>query len=470
MAVLDHNVTIDPAAPASAVDDPEINEVVDLLSGDILNSTAFIASHRYDAFVEKRGCVLDAMKGHQPLFACALCGTPVYFASSPEKRFFFRHKTEDGSCPAQTRSTLTEAEIRARKYHGLRESEAHKRIKRLIERSLAADPRFQAESILQERRWRSKNDPSCWRQPDVQAICGGERLAFEAQLSTTFLDVVVERRRFYRDEGALLIWIVGEFDPNYRRLTTDDLLFSNNSNILVVDEESTRLSEERRVFHLRCHFRRISRDGDRITETWDQQLACFHELTRDNQRQQAYLFDSKGTKGQLEADIDQELRVAFFGVWRSIEFPYRPEILERWRAIRANLAVRNVAIPGAPHGDRNFRAMMHGMLSAQTGTPVGWEFKAIIEIAHHLAEGYPRHLLAFGYALELYGHKALLESQDITGKWKIKRDGFRPKIKARDPAYAPDQEWFAALGFLFPEIGMRVDNYLSRNPIPLETK
>ena len=48
------------------------------------------------------------------------------------KRFFFRHKTEDGSCPAKTRGTLSEEEIRARKYHGLRESEAHKRIKQLI--------------------------------------------------------------------------------------------------------------------------------------------------------------------------------------------------------------------------------------------------------------------------------------------------------------------------------------------------
>jgi competence CoiA-like predicted nuclease len=194
------------------------------------------------------------MKGDQPAFACALCATPVYIVSSPEKRFFFRHRTEDGSCPAQTRSSLTQAEIRSRKYHGLRESEAHKRIKRLIERSLVADPLFQTESIRQERRWRSRHDPALWRQPDVQAICGGGCLAFEAQLSTTFLNVVVERRMFYREEGALLIWILGQLNPDCRRLTTDDLLFSNNSNILVVDEETTRLSEERHTFFFALPF------------------------------------------------------------------------------------------------------------------------------------------------------------------------------------------------------------------------
>jgi hypothetical protein len=394
-----------------------------------------------------------------------LCGTPVYVVSSPEKRFFFRHRAEDGSCSAVTRNSLTEAEIRIRKYHGLRESEAHKRIKRLIERSLVADPMFQPESIRQERRWRSNQDPALWRRPDVQAICGGVRMAFEAQLSTTFLDVVAGRRIFYRDEGALLIWILGRLDPDYRRLTTDDLLFSNNSNILVVDEETTRLSEERRAFHLRCHFRRITRESSGPAEAWDQAIICFHELTRDPERQQTFWFDCKGTKERLEAEIDQDMRAAIFDLWGAIEFPYdtRPEIMERWHEIRAKLGARDIAIPEAPHADSNFRAMMHGLLSAQTGTPIGWDFKNIIEVAHHLNEEYPQHLLAFGHALELYGHKVLLESQDVTGKWRIKRDKFRPKMRAYDPTYTPDQKWLAALVFLFPDIGQRVLNFINRN-------
>jgi hypothetical protein len=455
MALLNYNVTIDPAAAASAVTDPEIEAVIDLISGDILDSTRFITSHRYDAFVEKRGWVLEAMKADKPLFACALCGTPVYLVASPEKRFFFRHRVEDGSCPAQTRSSLTQSEIRARKYHGLRESEAHKRIKRLIERSLAADLRFQTESIVQERRWRSQSNPNQWRQPDVQATCSSDRLAFGAQLSTTFLDVVVERRSFYRGDGALLIWIVGQFNPSDRRLMIDDLLFSNNSNILVVDEERTRISEERREFHLRCHYWRVWREGDRVLETWDQQTASFHKLIRNVEEQQTYLFDSKGEKERLAVEIDQELRAGFLDLWNSINFPYdtRPEILDVWEIIRAKLAARSITIPEKPHTDSAFQALMHGLLSAQKGVPVGWRFKGLIEVAHHLAEDYPQHLLAFAYALEHYGNKVILEFQDTSGKWKIKRDSFRSGIKLRDPAYIPDHGSRAVLAFYFRRSG-----------------
>ncbi|MDH8399264.1 hypothetical protein QIG82_27740, partial [Klebsiella pneumoniae] len=72
----------------------------------------------------------------------------------------------------------------------------------LIERSLSADVSFAPESIVQETRWRATSDPKTWRQPDVQAAREGQRFAFEVQLSTTFLGVVVERRIFYREEGA----------------------------------------------------------------------------------------------------------------------------------------------------------------------------------------------------------------------------------------------------------------------------
>ena len=49
-------------------------------------------------------------------------------------------------------------------------------------------------------------------------------------------------------------------------MTTDDLLFSNNSNVFVVDDETARISEERKRFHLRCHFRRPFLNGEAMEE------------------------------------------------------------------------------------------------------------------------------------------------------------------------------------------------------------
>jgi hypothetical protein len=69
------------------------------------------------------------------------------------------------------------------------------------------------------------------RQPDVQVTGPLGRAAFEVQLSITLLDVVTGGS-FYRQEHALLGWIMGSFDPGYRQLTTDDLLFSNRTSQL----------------------------------------------------------------------------------------------------------------------------------------------------------------------------------------------------------------------------------------------
>lgn len=464
MVIPAHNVTIDPSTLASAVSNPEISEVLDLVAGDILKSVDFISAHRYPALVEKRGRILEAMKSSKPVYACAICHTPVYLVSSPEKRFFFRHRSEDGFCPAQTRGSLSQSDIRALKYHGLRESEAHKKIKRLIFRSLAADPRFDQESIVQEQRLRSQNDPDKWRQPDVQAISEETRFAFEAQLSTTFLDVVVSRRLFYRENDALLVWILREFSPNHRRLMIDDLLFSNNSNILVVDEETVRLSEEKREFYLRCHFRSLRREADRIIEDWDQRVVSFHDLVRNIDKQQLYLFDHDGERARLLTEIDNEIRSAFFNLCDTVEFPYdpRPEAIRVWQALVARLAGRDVAIPETPHADKSFRALLMSLLSVKKGAPFGWEFKALIEVAHHIAENYPQHLLAFGYALEHYDRRQLIESQDTSGKWKQKCDRFRPHIKAYDTTYLPDQNWLPTLTFLFPEIGHRLHDFVLR--------
>lgn len=231
------NVTLNPLARAASVPDPAIEEVIDKRSGEIIDVASFIGSHRYDEMIVKRQQVRESLDA-DPHFICALCHQPVYVVGNQLKRFFFRH-VSDADC-AVTRGTLSQDEIRARKYHGLRESDAHRRIKALVSRSLRADTAY--SDIAEEKTW-SSAVTSRYRRPDVQCRFGEHRLAFEIQLSTTFLDVVLARRNFYRDEGGLLIWVMGSFDPEYRRMTTDDMLFSNNANLLVIDDETTEMSE-----------------------------------------------------------------------------------------------------------------------------------------------------------------------------------------------------------------------------------
>ena len=191
------------------------------------------------------------------------------------------------------------------KYKGAQENEAHRRLKALIEGSLLADPRFQ--DVLAEKVWRGQRDPtSLWR-PDIQARLDGLRIAFEAQLTTTFLDVVIGRKTFYRAEGGLLVWVLPHFDPAYRQLTIDDLLFNNNANVLVVDRESAEASEAAGRLMLRCAFRRPVMEAGGLGSVWESELVAWDDLTIDLEGQRVFAFDSEGEERRLIRERNQAL-------------------------------------------------------------------------------------------------------------------------------------------------------------------
>ena len=80
-----------------------------------------------------------------------------------------------------------------------------------------------------------------WRKPDVNARWNGKSLIFEAQLATTFVTVIANRRNFYTENGAELIWIFakrpdegGSFMP----FTNKDIFYNNNFNLFVVNGDT----------------------------------------------------------------------------------------------------------------------------------------------------------------------------------------------------------------------------------------
>lgn len=470
------NVTIEGLSPARAVQRPEIIEIMDLDDATYHRAVEFIESHLHQNLVIARNDVVARMKDGKPRYCCALCSTPVYLVATIEKRFFFRHRIEDGSCPAQTRHPLTEAQIRERKYHGLRESAPHKRIKELIERSLHADPAYRA--IAQEKTWRSIHDPAAYRRPDVQADSDLGMLAFEVQLSTTFLSVVVERRLFYRDEGALLIWIFGSFDPDYRRLMTDDVLFPNNSNLFVVDEETTAISEAKGVFHLRCHYRVPVRDGHMLADEWREEIVAFSTLIQDRTGQRAFAFDYEGEEAalkerirfeaaQAKAELERIDREDFFEFWQehARRFTHTEENRANWRQLRARIERRGIALPEWPDNDSELRAMVSALYSAREGRPIGWNYTKLIQVGHLLAESHPRLLVAFGHALIVYERTKQIADEDNKGKWTGRMKPVSAAMRNFDPAYIPDPELLPLMEFLFPEVAAKVRSYLQKQPL-----
>lgn len=460
------NTTIAPRAWAEAVTKPEINEVRSLRSGFVLNVPRLIRAFRYERAILLRQELKSLVKRGEARLVCATCGVPVYLACSTSKRFFFRHRQEDGSCPAVTRTSLTEAEIRAMKYRGTQESEAHKRIKALVLRSLAADTRF--ADVLCEQTWRSSEGLSGLRRPDVSARLEDLRIAFEVQLSTTFLDVVLSRRDFYRAERAALVWVLPNFHPDYRRMTDDDILFSNNSNIFVVDESTAAASEAAGSFMIKCWHRKPVIDGGKIVDEWVERLVSWDEIEVDVDLQTVQAFDYSLEAANLAEEIKAAMlariaaeQAALEQAKIAVENDLRQQVLslvlddqvdddlmnrhDRWLALNARLLEINCGLEGKYPDFMKVCRIVHLIETARAGRPVGFNYKNLAEIGHHIFHQHPDLFLAFGYLLRAFGTKEVLDRDDRTGKLAAKVRDERANFRS-DPRYtmAEDEERLCA--------------------------
>ena len=330
-----------------SVPHPEVKTVLDMTTGRHL-SVQEVIGHDYDKVIKLRSTIKQAQQENSPLYVCSLCNVPVNLLMHPESRlFFFRHMVEDGRCPAITKGELSQLEINARKYNGAKESALHSKIKELVVRSLNADNRFQHIEV--ESTWKGTLT-SAYRRPDVRAIYADGngntiQIAFEIQLSTTFLDVIVERRQFYLKEGGLLFWIFANFDESNRRLTQDDVFFNNNQNAFIVSEKTCQTSIQNKTFFLECIW---AKPGSRnSTSGLHRKNVPFSELTLDLPQQQAYYFDFYGCKKDLhdlEAASKVLLRNKFEMEW--IEFVSKnTDLSQSWREFQRAFTVMGIPFP-----------------------------------------------------------------------------------------------------------------------------
>jgi hypothetical protein len=108
---------------------PQIKEVMDTNTGKTLAVQEVIGSD-YAHLIQLRMRIRAALQKEEPLYRCAICLSPVYICGQPtSQRFFFKHRHEDGNCPAVTRGELNQDEINSRRYNGAKESLAHRKIK-----------------------------------------------------------------------------------------------------------------------------------------------------------------------------------------------------------------------------------------------------------------------------------------------------------------------------------------------------
>lgn len=444
-----------------AVLDPEIAEIQNRETGELTPAHEAIGSD-YAKAMALRMALSQSIAEGAPLYACPLCGVPVYLVSRKEERkFFFRHVLEDGRCPALTRNKMSEQEINARKYNGAKESQAHIRMKEIIAESLRCDPRFsevKAEAIIKGQ------DRVTWRKPDVQAIFEGIPVAFEIQLSTTFLRVIAERRSFYQKNGGLLVWIFKSFDADRARLTQEDIFYSNNRNIFLASEETLKASRESGSLMLDCRWAEPFADGGKIETRWGGRLASFEDMAIDRDRQRVFLYDYERHAQALHTESeDYRLRMEFEAFWLSRK-SVDPYDKEAWVRLREGFRREGILLPSEPHRGGGPGLLLNALYSAREGRPVGWRFRKLIEVAHRIAGGHNDLLRAFRHALLVYGRAEQIKSEDREGKWRKKVEAYKPLLASQSPEYQPEQRFDALVEFLFPELQISAGYFGAKLP------
>ena len=222
-----------------------LENVRDVRTGRDYLASEFFAQSEGEIFRERRSCA----EGTSTL-VCALCNQKVYIAGTPRQEFIFKHYQERGDCPIKTAGRFSQEELDRMRYAGQRESELHKQLKNEIGYALIEDA-TRCRDVRIEGVRHSSADPRLWRRPDVSCEFLGKKIVFEVQLSTTYLNVIVEREAHYREDRTYVIWLFANFDPADLKFIHKDVLYSNYGNLFVFDEEARRRSadEKKLIIH-----------------------------------------------------------------------------------------------------------------------------------------------------------------------------------------------------------------------------
>lgn len=290
--------------------------VVDTRTGEFFEADDFLGNEKDPI---RRGELFQArFENHKSLreggtlFVCPLCPSgpqPLLLSGKKNQHFFFKHKGGSEECDVKL-NKLSHEEIRRIKYNGHQRGPLHEKLKEDIAKYLRAENGLQGDVFI-EKRVTDYSVSKEWRQPDVRASVNGTMYAFEIQVSTDFLDVVVGRNVFYARLGIRLIWVFPKFSGNLEdhRFAESDIFYKNNSNAFVFDlEAAERSSDEGRLF-LKCRYRRFVVADGKLFPEWGIELVTLDQLRTSEDGEATYFHDTSRDKAWCESILAAEVQL-----------------------------------------------------------------------------------------------------------------------------------------------------------------
>lgn len=453
----------------------KIDRVYDPNTGEDFPASRVLINEE-DVF-QLRTKLLEMIHRETPLYLCPHCHKPVYLRSNITKTaHYFVHVPVENNCPYLEERGLSQEQIRAINYHGQKEGQAHRETKQYVYDSLKADPHFSA--VKMEKVWVSDKGDGKRRRPDVSALYNGPNgqfsVAFEIQLSSTFLTEIVARKEFYLEQGALLVWVFQRFVKHNPKMTQIDIFYPNNLNAFVVNSKTLAASIEAQRLVMQCHWAEpVLGDALEVGKAFNSQLVHFDELELDRSSQRAFWFNYekavveiedkaeelrriadeeeqtiKAEEGRKRRELDRELAVEAFIEYccsnRWISF-HDPEFLE----FRSYCSSIEMPFPEDPS---NIISLVKAISSVRTGRVIGSNHDNLIGVVNTLGNSYSELMIYFLAAINIMPVD-IVSQQDLKGTWAKKKEGARVRAKKAQGAYVIADEEFRNLIFmLFPEL------------------
>ncbi|WP_158874909.1 DUF6035 family protein [Antarcticirhabdus aurantiaca] len=338
-------------------------------------------------------------------FACAHCGHSVYAPLVPATRKpCWRHRAgAPADCPWWTGNPLSVNRVSALQFRGAQESPLHARVKEAVAEMLERDPATERGSVVVDRYLAGADGR---RRPDVRAMVSGRPLAFEIQLATTQVPIIVAREEFYAREGRSLLWLTWSFNPaRFIPASFKDIIHSHDGTLFSLDEEVLSAAERSGRFTVRA-FRR-SADG-----AWTSELCGLDDLDWPA-RGLAHLPDRAAA-----------WHLGFRRRWAESRREDRSEPPEEAEMV-AELLARAPSPAGSPPSRRDLASVLDFLASVHEGRPIASAQDNLRALLHTFLEPGRRHRYArlARFALASCGRTDVLEDPKVARKLKARSRG-----------------------------------------------
>jgi len=416
----------------------KIQDLRDLNTGEELKADKWISAlDEAGIFNLRRKLKEDYIKNKSPI-VCATCNQPVYLAGLEH---YFKHWKELGDCPIKTKGKYSQKQIDRMKYNGVQESLLHIELKEYLYELLNNDGK--CSGVEKEKVIKSIDVERWWKKPDISLEFNGIKMVIEIQLSTTHLNVIVDRDTFYKENNIFILWVFNDKDENAFRFTEKDIFFNNHRNAFLMDEESVRVSEKENKLFLTCYFQKPSLENGKVIDKWEKQLISFNEIKFDANKYKIYFYDYEEALNELQKSIDLDLAQQFEKYWIIRSQLSRADRDKKDAFYIEKLRQRQIQIDKM---DRALSGVLNALYSAKLGQITGYQFPNFIGLSNLILERRKEFARIYMWALETYGMKEAVQEADT-------KKSFAKKIAVYKKERPPQSDEFNELfRFLFPEL------------------